>query len=173
MRLRRGVRFDKLRTRVEMAAERLPRPEVYYPYEEISRRIGKRIEYKRKPVIGDIVFFRYRATEIPGLFREIGDVAWCYRIGGEYAAIPAESMRRFQQAVGMFTPDYEVGEGGALTLRENEKVVVLGGMFSGLEGEVMEAMKTEKGVVYRLRLFGESNDIEWRLADPALLRKLP
>ena len=173
MRMRRGVRFDHLQRRIEIASEKVPAPSVYYPYEEITRRIGKRIEFKRKPVISDIVFFRYRATEIPRLFGEIGDLGWCYRTGGQYAAIPERSMLAFQQTVGMFTPDFEVGEGGALTLRENEKVVVLGGMFAGLEGEVLEAMETTQGVVYRLRLFGESNDIEWRLANPALLRKLP
>ena len=173
MRMRRGVRFPKLEKRLAELEAHLPSPYIFYPYEEITKRIGKRIKYRRKPVIHDIVFFRYRATDIPELFRRIGDLAWCYRTAGTYAVIPRESMQAFQQTVGMFTPDYEVGEGGSLELAPDDEVVVVGGIFSGLEGKVVETMKTKKGVLYRLRLFGDTNDIEWRLADPKFLRRHP
>ena len=173
MRLRRGVRFPKLETRLGEVEGRLPSPDVFYPYEEITKRIGKRIKYRKRPVIHDIVFFRYRATDIPELFRRIGDIAWCYRSAGSYAVIPQDAMQVFQQAVGAFTPDYEVGEGGSLELAPDDEVVVVGGIFTGLEGKVVETMKTRKGVIYRLRLFGDSNDIEWRVSDSRLLRPRP
>ena len=171
MRLRRGVRFSQLEACLKIFGSEGKLPELFYPVEEITKRIGKRIKYRKKPVIHDIVFFRYRVTDIPQLFRKIGDLAWCYRTGGAYAAISPKAMSLFQQTVGQFTPDYEVGESGMLTLAPRERVVVVGGLFSGLEGEVLETESYAEGVVYRLRLFGDRNDIEWRVsAKSALLR---
>ena len=176
MRLRPGVTFERLQLSLSMlgattAAVSSPVSSIFYPSREISKRIGDRIRFRTRPVIRDIVFFRYRITDIPALFSRIGDVAWCYKSGESYAVIPDDAMNLFRSTVEAFTPEYEVAPAGSLPLKEDEEVVVVGGLFSGLEARVLQTTPGRDGTVYRLRIFGDSNDIEWRIADPSLVRK--
>lgn len=187
MRLRPHVKYERLTTRIEQAQpDASQRPELFYPCSEIARRVGRHIVSQQSPVLPGIVFFRTRVTDILPLFREIGDLAWCYTLGGTYARIPAHAMATFQQAIGRFTPDYEVGPAGSLPLRSGDHVEVVGGPFAGYQGEITAAsgqvtqtgdtptadLAAAPGVVYRIRLFGDNHDIEWRLRDPRLVRKL-
>lgn len=169
MRLRPGVRFASLVRRFDELGGRVTQPELFYPCDEIARRIRKKLVYELKPVLPDIVFFKSRVTDILPMFAKIGDIAWCYKHDGSYAAIPKGAMERFQRTIGKFTPDYEVGPAGSIELRKGDRVVVVGGPFAGQEGEILD----EPGVIYRIRLFGGANDIEWRVNDPRLITRQP
>ncbi|MDE7141702.1 MAG: hypothetical protein K2O33_02255 [Muribaculaceae bacterium] len=169
MRLRPGVKFSSLERRFDELGDLVMRPELFYPCDEIARRVRKRLVYEQKPVLPDIVFFKSRVTDILPMFAKIGDIAWCYKHDGSYAAIPKGAMERFQRTIGKFTPDYEVGPAGAIELRKGDRVVVVGGPFAGQEGEILD----EPGIIYRIRLFGDANDIEWRVNDPRLITKRP
>ena len=183
MRLRPRVRYEQLLARIDAAiGDSSVRPELFYPCDEIARRIGSRIVHTMRPMLPGIVFFRSRVTDLLPLFREIGDIAWCYTLGGTYARIPRSSMATFQQAIGRFTPDYEVGPVGTLPLQPGDRIEVLGGPFSGYHGEITTVtadgqQTSEPGnapaTIYRIRLFGDANDIEWRLRDSRLIRPLP
>lgn len=77
MRLRPRVKFDEIRDRLELVEKEVRKPELFYPCEEIAKRTGKKLVFRQRPVISDVVFFRSRVTEILPLFAKIGDLAWC------------------------------------------------------------------------------------------------
>ena len=172
MRLRHGVKYPRLLARLDEAALSLP---LFYPTQEIASRTGRRLVFKNEPVIRDIVFFKSEPAGVVRVFREIGDIAWCYRENGTgpYSRIHAADMERFQQAIGHFTPDYEVAPLGELPHRPGDRVVVLGGIFTGLQGEIAGIEQTADPaapVLYRI-LLSADNGIEWRVAlDPRLIK---
>lgn len=195
MRLRPGVKFAQVSTRLDdMPARRRPN-DIFYPCEEIARRIGKRIIFENRPLISDIAFMRSRATDLGHTMAAIGDLAWCYTVtgrpGSAYAPIPDAAMHEFQCAIGSFTPDYEVAPLGALEVRPGDRVIVIGGLFSGYEGlvETIEghrtlteteqtdredaASATSSTTIYRV-IFPDARGLEWRVSlDSRLLRPLP
>lgn len=178
MRLRPGVEYDMLLRRLSSLKGRAVRPELFYPMEEISRRVGRRIVCKDVPVLPGIVFFRSRLTDISTLFAGIGDLAWCYKAGNSYSAIPLREMERFQQAVGTFTPGTEILPVGSVRPGKNDRVEILGGMFTGCTAAFdSERIESTSGgtvrTIYRL-LLSSDNGIEWVVAlDPRLVRKVP
>ena len=177
MSLRPGVRFTQVCRRIELLGHRLPDIQLYYPSEEITRAIGKKIVTRQRPFIYSVVFFRAKLTDIGRLFTHIGDLAWCYRQsarpGAPYADISDTQFRLFQQTIARFTPDYEVAPSGELELNEGDRVEILGGLFSGQEATFDTAAHvTEADVptVYRLNIIGD-NGIEWRISVDSRLAK--
>jgi len=173
MRLRPKVKFTDVTARFSQLQEELQTPELFYPYDEIARRTGRKIVFEKKPVISDVVFFRSRITDILPMFCRIGDLAWCYTTtghpGGNYAAIPNKAFMNFQNTIGHFSPDYEIAPLGGLQLHEGEKVTVVGGLFNGKDAEI-ESIDCFRGNVYRLHILAD-NGIEWRIsADSRQLR---
>lgn len=172
MHIRKGVDFDDLRRDIAEAVH--PAPELYYPCETIRRRLGKRTVVEDHPFIASTAFFRTRQELIMPMFHAIGDKAWCYRLsnspGSPYAVIPQADMKRFQAAVGIFTPDIELHPIGELTPRPGEKVIVVSAGYSGREGEVEEVMDSGSGsILYRVRLTTDQG-YEWRVdLDPRQL----
>ncbi len=171
MRLRPGVKFEDIEERIPDLGDRIQKPDFFYPCNEIAKRLKKRLVFEQKPILPDIVFFKNRITDVQPLFAKIGDLAWCYTSDGAYASIPRRAMEQFQRAIGKFTPDYEVGPVGSLPLRKGDKVVVVGGPFMGLEGEIQEDTFDQSKVVYRIMLWGENNNIEWRVSDTRMLER--
>ena len=172
MRLRRHVAIEDVERRLSELPSVHPRPELFYPYEEIARRLHRRLVFEQKPVIRDVAFFRSRQSDIAGLFTILGDLAWCYRHpGGTYAAVDQAEFEKFQRTIGRFTPDYEVGPIGSLSLRAGERVTYVGGLLGGLPLEVCG--EDSGSGVYRFRFTGD-NGIEWRIqADPRTLTPAP
>lgn len=183
MSLRPGVRFTQLARRIELLGDLIPNVELFYPCEEIVRHIGKKLVVRQRPFISQVVFFRTRLTDIFRLFSRIGDLAWCYRLtgrpGSPYAEISQTQFDRFQQTIARFTPDFEVADSGEFRLKPNDRVKVVGGLFSGMEAdfEGVATLKTEDSrlktedthTVYRLNLIGD-NGIDWRITiDPRLI----
>ncbi len=175
MSLRPRVRFEDLLRRFSLEAGRIRQPEMFYPCEEIARRIGRRLVWQEKPVISDIVFFKSRMTDIYPMLTRIYDLAWCYRTdrsrGGRYASIPDSSMRRFQETIGKFTPEYEIAPSGELPLGPDDKVMVIGGDYSGHDGSVIGIDGNDGNIVYRIRLLGAIGP--WDVGiDARLLKKI-
>ena len=177
MRLRPRIKYADLTRRLDTLGSHTDAPELFYPCDEIMRRVGRRRIVENRPVIPDIVFFRSRATAISRLFAAIGDLAWCYtvsgRTGDSYAAISDSAFRLFQQTIGQFTPDYDVAPIGTIPLRENDRVVIVGGPYQGCEGRLLKTPQPPAGgtTVYRLQLYNDLG-IEWTVcADSRQLRK--
>lgn len=164
MKLRARVTYQEMQDHVRKYYDDKCPFEFFYPYDEIKKRIGKKLVTESVPVIKDIVFFRARVTDIFPLFCKIGDIAWCYtttgKPGGDYAAIPRHQFERFQETIGQFTSDYEVAPIGGFEPEEGERVVVLSGLLADREFDVS---KIEDGdnTVFQLRMIGD-NGIQWR-----------
>lgn len=177
MRLRPAVRYDSLTRRLDLLhkVDRIDVPELFYPCEAIACKIGRKLVFKDKPFISDVVFFKSRVTDIYPLFVKLADLAWCYRTssseGMRYASIPASAMQRFQAAIGRFTDDYEVAPAGCLDVRQGDRVVIIGGDYAGKDALVESVDGTaEAGVIYRV-IFSADNGIEWRVSiDPRQLQ---
>lgn len=172
MRLRRGVKFDTVEARLQTLDAEVAAPEIFYPCNEIAKRVGRRMITDRQPVIPDIVFFRCRRSNVFNLFCHIGDLAWCYTVSGtgirNYAAIPAVDFDIFQRTIGMFTNDCEVAPIGTLTPRPDERVVLVGGLFQGCDARFRNT--ENDNTLYRLEILGD-NGFEWRInVDPRLVR---
>lgn len=177
MKLRPRVKFTDIVARLDLLDDSIPRPSMFYPCEEIMKRVGRKLVSVTKPVIPDIVFFKSRENEIRYIFSLIGDLAWCYTISGRpgdaYASVPDAAFRMFQKTIGQFTSDYQVAPLGTLPLQVNDRVVVVGGIFEGETGRIdkIQACSAEASTLYRLYIT-KDNGIEWRLTLPRpLLRK--
>lgn len=164
MKLRRGVEIDEIKARKAQIAE------IFYPCEEIIRRVGKKMKQETRPVLPDVAFFRSRQSEILPIFAKIGDLAWGYKYfdngQSRYAVIPQSEMDSFQRAIGQFTADYDVAPIGGLSPQEGDKIQVVGGIFAGKEFEFEGANECDTATIYRLRILGD-NGIEWRIKSDA------
>lgn len=165
MKLRPRVAFGDVENRIGNLDGHVARPEFFYPYDEICRRVGKKISKDKQPVIRDIVFFKLRVTDIFPLFCNIGDLAWCYtttgRPGGDYAPIPKASFERFQETIGRFTPEYEVAPIGGFEPEEGQSVVMVNGPLSSYEFEIDKAREDSGNVIFQLNMIG-NNGFQWR-----------
>lgn len=172
MRLRPRVKFKDLTQRLSLIGGRFSKTELFYPCDEIARRVNKKVVVRERPVMPDVVFFKSQVTDIPALFSRIGDMAWCYSFGGQYAVISKSAMALFQQAIGKFSPDYEVGPVGSIALQEGDRVEVLSGPFKGFDGSVVKETYDKAGVVYRIKIFNDASmNIEWRISDSRFVKK--
>lgn len=140
-------------------------------------KIGKRVVSKNKPLIPGIVFIKTGATETGALMRHAGDLAWLMRDRSRrdcpYAVIPQTSMDLFQQVIGQFTADSRLYPLGTLTLKPEDRVIIIGGDYSGTEAVVEKVPKdTDGDIIYQVR-FIDDTGFEWHIPkDQRLLRKL-
>lgn len=177
MRLRHGTKYESLKKRLELLDKDIKTPETFYPCEEIARKIGKKMIYKDKPLIPRIVFIRTRATDICPIMRTAGDIAWCMRdpshADRRYAVVPQKSMETFQQVIGQFTPDYKLYPLGTLLLKPQDRVIIIGGDYSGTEAIVEKSPKDTTGdIIYQIR-FIDDTGFEWHIPkDQRLLKKM-
>lgn len=129
MRLRPGVKFEDILYRFSLLQKEINIPELFYPCDEVARLVGRKVVWKGRPVIRDVVFFKYRKGDIYPLFCRIYDLAWCYRrpggAPGNYAEIPEKAMDNFKSALGLLSPDYEVAPQGEMELKPGDEVIVI------------------------------------------------
>lgn len=169
MRLRHGVKFENLEQKLTDLEDVIPMPELFYPCEEIYRRVNKKMTVQQKPVIPDIVFFKHCETDVYPMFRKIGDIAWGYKTDGKdgdrYAALPRTAFERFQEAIGQFTPDYQVAPIGEIPLKEGDTVVLLGTDFPNQRAEIQKIEKPDAQgrIIYRLALLDTGFD--WTVSE--------
>ena len=164
MHLRKGVDFDDLRKEIADCVR--PIPELFYPSETVKRRVGNKTVFEEHPFISRTAFFKSRQENILPMFALIGDKAWCYRVtntpGAPYAAISSRDMRRFQAAIGVFTPDIEIHPLGELTPRPGESVIIIKAGFENREGEVEEVISDGATTLFRIKLSTDQG-YEWRM----------
>lgn len=194
MHLRRGVKINQIHRRITDSNG--PRPQIFYPCDEIARRIGRKIITEQQPILPEIAFFRSPITDIRPLFNTIGDLAWCFKhsaTSGQYAPIPRAQMELFQQTINQFTPDYQVAPIGHLPLQPGDTVIIIGGIYTGYTGTVetllppsslpapslarataeasAQQIAPPQSVIYRI-LLDTGTGFEWRAPiDARLLRK--
>lgn len=175
MQFRPFVDFEKVKRAMDECRAEVSFAELFYPDEEITRRVGNKIMKERRPLIPGLLFFRSRATDIAPMFRNIGHLAWCYRQtgakSGPYAVIPKSEMQNYQTVIGQFSSDMEIFPTGTLQIKENDRVIMLGGNFIGHQATV-SGIKTDAGgkTICRLIFIG-GNGVEWVVtADPRLLK---
>ena len=169
--MRRGVTFDDLSR--EIAARVNPTPELFYPCHTIKTKAGHRLRPTTRPILAGTVFFRTRPADIRPMFAAVGHMAWCYRLSttpdAPYAVISAADMRRFQAAVGSFTPDTDVVPAGTLIPRPGETVLLI---TPGLEHrpalvtDILPASPGADSIIVRVSLTTDAG-YEWRMTvDP-------
>ncbi len=177
MRLRQGVKFSTLKNRFDIFRETLPTPDTFYPCEEIAHKIGRKMVYKDKPLIPGIVFIKTRSTDIAPIMHHVGDIAWCMRDRSRrdcpYAVISRNAMETFQQVIGQFTSDSKLYPLGTVELKPDDRVIIIGGDYSGTEAIVEKSPKDTTGdIIYQIR-FIDDTGFEWHIPkDQRLLRKL-
>ncbi len=176
MRLRPRVKFEQLDSRFTLFREEISRPELFYPREVIYRKIGRKVVAEDAPVIPDIVFFKCRETEVLPIFRVIGDLAWCYTTTGKpgdpFVSVPQRAFEAFQEAIGHFTPEYQVSPIGGIPLKEGDTVVIIGGEFQNYTATIEKIQKPQADgrTIYRLQL--NDTGFEWTVSkDARQLRK--
>lgn len=163
LQMRRGVTFDELNRAVHEDVR--PLPQLFYPCQTIARNVRNRRVLADRPFISRTVFFKTDIDAVLPMFAKIGDLAWCYRVlsssSAPYAVIPSEEMRRFQTAIGHFTPDMEIHSVGEIPLRPNDRVVLLMADFFNQEGTVGKVMTDTDGrTIYRVIFLNEAG-FEW------------
>lgn len=177
MRLRPKVNYDILLDRFGNISSEVTIPELFYPHEEIARMVGRKIVWKGKPVIRDVVFFKMRKSEIYSLFTKIYDLAWCYRTPGEgtpnYASIPEKAMDDFRSAIGILSPGFEVTSIGDMKLKAGDEVVIVTGDYAKEHAKIIkEAMNSDDNhKIYRVSLLNSNG--HWDIGiDARLLKKV-
>lgn len=177
MQFRPFVDFDKVKQAMDECRAEVSFAELFYPDEEITRRVGNKIKRERRPLIPGLLFFRSRATEIAPMFRHIGHLAWCYRQSGarsgSYAVIPKHEMQTYMTVIGQFSPDMEIFPAGFIPVKENDRVIMIGGNFAGLPATVTAIKHQPDGEIICKLLFIGGNGVEWKVnADPRLLKPI-
>lgn len=152
--------------------------EIFYPTHKVAERTPKGIRHHEEPLLPGILFFRARLTDLLPLFRQIGDIAWCYRDPSRrdrgYAPIPDRQMQAFQLAIGIFTEETTVAPLGTIMPRPGQKILILGGPLAGHTATFQKTKEIPPSsqVLYRLTLPG-INGIEWQAdLDPRILELL-
>lgn len=164
LRMRRGVSFDELQQRI--VARIHPSPELFYPIETVRKKLRGRNILVEQPFISQTVFIRTRREDLLPLMREIGDLAWCVRLSREAdaapAVVPRREMTRFQQAIGIFTPDTELYLPGTLKARPGEKVILIEAGYTDRPATIEDVVPGDSGtVLFRVRLTTDFG-YEWR-----------
>lgn len=177
MHLRPRVKYKNLTDR--LTERNISLDDIYYPIEDIFRKVGKKKIFESQPVISWLVFFRTRATVLNRLYKEIGDLAWGYRYlpdyKSPYAVIPDAHIAEYQLAVGNFVDAVNAHPDGQFRLTPGDKVEIIGGQFKGhfaiFEKEIHTHTRNNRSIsqmTYRLRLAGIDN-FTWTIhLDPRL-----
>ena len=161
MSMRQGVKFQELQRRLAALShiEGHTPVKLFYPLEDITRKVGRKIVFEQKPTLGNIVFFQSRADGVAPLFRNIYDIAWCFRdfskTGRPYAVIRDREMENFRRALGFFTPRHEVMPADDSRLKPGDRVVILNSQFFEKEGRILKRESLPDGegnIVYRVML---------------------
>lgn len=143
MRLRNGITPTAIRQHLRKSGVAPMVQEYFYPCQEIARRTGKKLTFDSKPYIADILFFKALRRDLRPLFSTIGHMAWCYRntnsSESDYARIPDRSMQRFQNAIGIFSPDLTPKIERRADFSPGIPVRIVAGPRAGLVGWISKA----------------------------------
>ena len=174
MKLRRNVSREQVE---EILSDKFPRMSqeitFFYPTKNVVSKVGKKTVKEEVPYIPGILFFNVRTDKVTAIFREIGELAWCYRRtdsqDSPYTVIPRREMELFQLATGQFSGDMDMEMTSGEPIGIGRKVRILTGPMAGKETTVYDVkvsgdQNSQRRVCY-LRLSSLSN-IRWTLALP-------
>ena len=177
MRLRPRVKYETLLERFSLISKDFKIPELFYPSEEIAKKIGHKVVWSGRPVIRDIVFFKQRHSEIFPMLTKIYDIAWCYKKPGSgmsrYASIPGNAMEEFRRSLGILSPDFEVAPAGEMELRPGDEVIVVTGEHVNEKGTILKKPNYDEDghKIFRVALLKDSG--AWDVGiDARLLKKV-
>ncbi|MCM1142167.1 MAG: hypothetical protein NC453_26655 [Muribaculum sp.] len=179
MHLRPRVEYKNLTDR--LSEKEISLDEIYYPMEDVIRRVGKKKIFESQPVISWLVFFRSRVTALNKLYKEIGDLAWGYRylpdFKSPYAVISDSEIRYYQESIGTLSPGTSILRDDEVVFNEGDYLVVLGGPLNGRHAIFVSEKKSKDNsagekIVYRVKLACGTN-ANWIVdRDPNLVRKI-
>lgn len=176
MRLRPKVKYDDIINRFSLLNSEVKMPELFYPCKEIAMRMGRKVVWKGKPFIRDVVFFKEKKRDVFPLFTKIYDLAWCYRTpggaAGDYAVIPEKAMIDFQKALGIITPDFEVTPSGKMEFKPGDEVVIVNGENVENYGTILKKASFDEcgNKIYRVSLLHNNGYLDIGI-DARLLRR--
>lgn len=122
---------------------------LYYPCEEIVKRVGKKLTVQTRSVIRNVVFFRACQDSLPAIARSLGEVAWIYRSGRSadagYAVVPEYELYKFRAVVSCFTDDMEFMPADRDQWSNGRSVRITGGNLEGYEGKIVDMDAAQGG----------------------------
>lgn len=148
MRLRPDASYDRVASvlKREFGADASA---LYYPCEEIVRRVGKKLTVRTRSVIRNVVFFRASHDSLPVMARSLAEMAWIYRTGRSadsgYAVVPEYELYKFRAAVSRFTDDMDFMPADRAEWRKGRDVRITGGSLEGYEGKIVDMEPTQGG----------------------------
>lgn len=182
MRFRPRVTYEMITARLK--EKNITLQDVYYPMEEILRKVGQRKVFESRPVISWLMFFRERVSELNNLYHHIGDLAWGYRRSRDrnspYAVISNSEIVEYQRAIGAFSLSSEVPAEDDIQLQPGDRLVVIGGFLNGrpatfdsiVERKSCNGSESSGRTVYRILLDGGKFK-DWVVEqDSRLVRKI-
>ena len=177
LRLRRKVKYESLIERFSLISSEIQMPELFYPCEEITRRVGRKMVWEGKPFIRDVVFFKSRKHDIYPMVSRLYDLAWCYRTPGgapgEYASIPNKAMDDFKKGIGILNPDFDVMPAGEMKLKAGDKVEIINGDYAGKLAQIIKNApdSVDGNKIFRISLLNSNG--HWDIGiDARFLRKV-
>lgn len=164
MQFRPHVTYERVMERIKKHGLSAKLVATYYPYKEVARRIENRIVFEEQPVLPGLMFFMSRKSDITSIFRQIGDIAWCYRVTrdatAEYATIPLREMLTLQDVIGVKLPGSEYVGGESQQFAQGDHIQIIDGVAKGQYVTISEVRRKDSRTVYRLSVMGNSM-IEW------------
>ena len=116
--------------------------ELYYPIEEITKRVGKKIEEVQSPVIKNILFFRTQEDTVKRLARMLYGRANIYKTRTSekesYAIIPDYEMYLFRMIVSNGAEEISFDQIEKEEFTAGRRVRIMEGKFCGYEGKVVK-----------------------------------
>ncbi|MCH5240599.1 MAG: hypothetical protein J1F38_10280 [Muribaculaceae bacterium] len=177
MRMRPAVKFETLLLRLAAINQEVDIPEIFYPFSEVSKRVGRKVEWKGKPVIRNVIFFKSRKRNLYPLITRIYDIAWCYRTPGarpgEYAVIPSKAMETFREAIGFLSSDFEIAPKGKLEPKPGDEVIIIDSLYLNERGRILKkpSLDEDGNKIFRVTLLDRNGrwdiGIDARLIKPA------
>lgn len=131
---------------------------IFYPQQEIRRRVEKKIVTTTIPVIPDIAFFYISPRHIGKVdaFIKSERMGYVFRVsnslGSSYSVIDKGSMSCFQRMIGLLTPDIKVGLTDESPVGVGRKVLITGGIMEGYEGTIYDIKDTSGMRLIYIRL---------------------
>lgn len=177
MQLRRRVSFDEVHRRLRQRGLTHKLVSVYNPIEEVARRVGKKTIYRQRELLPGIIFFLCRESDIRPIFREIGDLAWCYRRSRDadspYAIVPDREMELLRLTIGDIPADAEIILTGPDTFQAGDNLQILSGMMADRFARVTIVEHKGTRTLYHIEFIGGTG-LRWTIPSTSLhARRLP